>query len=296
MDDRGGPSLKRWRWVGWVVSLLALAFVVRWLARIDGTVWRSLGHLNLWWLALSLGFFLLWFLLRFRVWEFIIHRHGYEHGRGQNLRMWTTTELLRYIPGNVWSFAGRYRGARSGGVERGSTFQAIGLEAGGLVYGAALVSVMTIDSPLRWLGPISFVFLIAYGPRLIKKFLHLVKQETVLISRLESLIIILGYVGVWLIFGLAHAALFQAMRSTLGSTGLWVAMSVSVFSWLIGYITLITPMGLGIREATLAKSLSTIGHVSIATAGLAALVSRLWMVISELIFLGLVMIFSHRRA
>ncbi len=295
MDDRGGPSLGRWRWVGWVVSVLALGFVVRWLLRVDRSVWHSFSSLNLGWLAVSLAFFLVWFWLRFRVWEFIIHRHGYEHGRGQNLRMWTTTELLRYIPGNVWSFAGRYKGARAGGVERGATIQAIALEAGGLVAGAALVTAVSAGGRWIFVAGLLFILVMAYGPRLLQRLLRLVKQETPLISRLESLSILVGYTGVWIVYGFAHVALFFAMRSTLGTISFGTAMSVSVLAWLIGYITLITPMGLGVREATLAKTLTLNSNIALSTAGAVALVSRVWMVVSELVFLGLVMVVSRRR-
>lgn len=295
MDDRRGQGVNRWRWLGWVVSLIALAFVVRWLLNVDRTVWHNLIHLQWAWLVFSLAMFLLWFLARYWIWEFIIQRHGYGRGRGQNLRMWTTSELLRYIPGNVWSFAGRYRGARQGGVERGSTIQALALEAAGLLSGAAIVSLLTMSSAWRWTAPIIFLVIVAVGPQLIRWVLVKFKQQVETISRLESILIVGGYIVVWFIFGLAHVGLFRSMHSTIGDTSFWVAIMVSVFSWFIGYVTLITPMGLGVREATFANTLAANSTLPIATAGLVALISRVWMVVSELIFLGIVMIFSRRE-
>lgn len=293
MDDRGSQGVGRWSWLGWVVSLLALGFVVRWLVRVDHAVWRNLLHFRWPWLALSLGFFLLWFILRYWIWEFIIHRHGYGQDRGQNLRMWTTSELLRYIPGNVWSFAGRYRGARQGGVERASTIQAIVLEAAGLLTGAGVVSLLTFSSPWRWTAPVIYLVAIAAGPQVIRWVLVKFKQQVAIMSRFEALMIISGYVVVWIVFGLAHMALFRAMQDTIGIVSWWLPITVSVFSWFIGYVTLITPMGLGVREATFANTLAAGSSLTIATAGLVALVSRVWMVLSELIFLGFVMVFSR---
>lgn len=288
------PSRGWWKQLGWLVSLLALGFVLRWLLRVDHSAWRSLTHVNGWWLVASLIIFQGWFLARYWVWEFIIHRHGYEHDRGQNLRMWITSELLRYIPGNVWSFAGRYRGARQGGVERGSTIQALVLEAVGLVAGATVVALLTIHA-WWWVAPIIVVAMITVGPQTIRWLFKIAKQESPSISRLESIIIIFGYCTGWIIFGLAHVALFRAMHSTIGSVANLTAISVSVFSWLVGYITIITPMGLGVREAIFSNRLVAQTHIPLATASLAAIVGRIWMVISELVFLGLVMIFSRRR-
>lgn len=296
MDNHPGQGLKIGRQIGLIVSLVALFFVGRWLYHVEPGTWSNLWHLSPKWMIVSLGLLQIWFCLRFWAWEYISHRHGYAGERHENLRMWAMSEILRYIPGNIWSFAGRYRGARQGGVERGGSIQALILEAMGLVIGAAIVSSWTIGGSLKWLTAVVFLMAVFFGPKIISRAFRLLKKtppET--LARSEAATVVLLYISVWLIFGLAHGALFQAMRPLVGQVGLWPVISVSVFSWLIGYVSLITPMGLGVREAAMVKLLESRAAVGVGPASLAVLISRLWLVISEVVFIGLVMIWSRNR-
>lgn len=295
MDDRPGPRLVWWRLLGWLITLLALGFVVRWLLKVDHAAWRTLLELNGWWLAASVAVFQVWFILRFWGWEFIIRRHGYTAQRQQNLRMWISSELLRYIPGNIWSFAGRFQGATAGGVERKSSIHALILEAAGLLSAAGIVSLASLGQPWIWWTPLAVILVVVVMPIIIRWMMRIMKHEALQFRWTEMAALLGLYLAVWIVFGLAHIVLFHALRPTIGALPASVAMGVSVFSWFIGYITIITPMGLGVREATFSKSLVAATSLSVSTAGLVAVISRVWLVVSEVIFFTLVMGWSSLR-
>lgn len=109
MDDRRGQNINWTKLLGWVLTVAALVFVGRWLWRLDRSVWHQLTQLHIGWLAVSLGLLLGWFVLRFWAWRTISHHHGYQGPTSGNMRMWALSEFMRYIPGNVWSFAARWR-------------------------------------------------------------------------------------------------------------------------------------------------------------------------------------------
>lgn len=63
-----------------------------------------------------------------------------------------------------------------------------------------------------------------------------------------------------------------------------IISSIYPFAWSIGFLSLITPSGLGVREGVLSMFLTTC--LPPVTATLVALLARLWMVITEVVLAG----------
>ncbi len=292
MDNHPRARVAIWRVAGWILSLAALGFLGKWLLNVDPAAWRTLLHLQPAWVVLSIGLFQLWFWLRYRGWEMISRSQGAVIERRQNMRMWTLSEIMRYIPGNVWSFAARYKGARTGGAEKSASVLALAAEAGGLVAGAAVVTVLTLPiGRLLWIGIVVAVGAsvgLAVLPSIIHRF-----RPTLAFQSLPRWWRLVGwYAMVWLVYALGSAALWRAFPEHDMMT--WSqAMSVNVASWLVGYLSLITPMGLGVREVTFVTLLPA--TITRSFGSLIALVTRLWLVVCEIVFLGIVIIWTHRR-
>ncbi len=294
MDDRSRPKVNWWQVIGWVVTILALVFVGRWLLKLDHSVWQSLRHLRVIWLVGSVLVFQVWFLLRYFAWEFIVQRHGSEAQRHQTLKTWTLSELARYVPGNVWSFAAKYRGSVDGGAKPAAALQALGIEGFSQMTGAAITAVLLYDvHHLWWIAVVIlliFPFLVPFLIQLLSKWKRW--SEVPKISVLESLGLLLWYGVVWLVFGLATAMIYWSFPNVPVVTLLWLT-GVNVAAWFIGYVTLITPMGLGVREVAFVKLTARV--IPNAMASLIALVTRLWFVLSEIVFLGFVLIWSFMK-
>lgn len=294
MDHHRRQGVIWWRVLGWVMSLTALGFIVRWLLGLDPAVWSSLWHVRPGDLVWAVVWFQLWFLLRYIAWHWISRRHGGQLAHHQNIRLWTISELMRYIPGNIWSFATRYRGTVDSGTDRLATLQALVVEVLGLVSGAAVMSALLTSHAAGWwvalaiiaVGPVTIPFLL---PWLGRRW----HRQLPSVSLGEMTGLVLWYAMVWIVFGYATTLVYQSFPTVPGLS-VSALMGVNIFAWLIGYVTIVTPMGLGVREVAFVRLLS--GRVTTAVASLVAVVTRVWFILSELVFLGLVLVWSSWRA
>ncbi len=91
------------------------------------------------------------------------------------------------------------------------------------------------------------------------------------------------YLLVWISLGIAFF-LFVKSIYPIHITQFPIIMSIFAFAWSIGFMTLITPGGLGVREGILSLLLTSC--LPPATATLIALLSRIWVICIEIILAG----------
>lgn len=294
MDDRHRQGVKWTKSIGWILSLAALAFVGRWMWELDRGVWLELKNSRPQYLAVALILFLGWFYTRFLAWRLVSQRHGYQHGATRNIRMWAMSEFMRYIPGNVWSFAARWRGSIEAGASRVGATQALLIEALGLAGGAVLLVSLTLRPAWWWSGVLGTILYAWLMPRLyplVLKKMRLVSAGS--LSSRELVGLMIAYAASWGLFGLAHAAVYHSLSEPAAVSVIQLA-AFSVLAWLFGYVSLVTPMGLGVREIALSGLLRSAGQ-SINFAAFFTVISRLWLIVSELVFLGLVLLWTRRK-
>lgn len=294
MDNRPRPRLAWWRIVGWLVAIAALWYIAQWIRQLDHAVWKSMTDLRIGWLLLAVGLLQLWFLMRYAAWESIIRRHGLAAERQVSLKNWTMSELMRYAPGNIWSFASKYTTSVEHGTTKGQAVQAMVIEASAQVSGAAIVAAMMYDVARWWWVAIALVAVFPLGLTMVLNFAHRRKtNETAQhVSFIEALVLLGWYVLVWVVFGLATACIAHGFPSVLGGSFLWLA-GANVAAWLIGYLSVITPMGFGVREVTFVQLVSS--TIVNGVASILALITRMWFIASELLFVGFVLLWSKRR-
>ncbi len=115
------------------------------------------------------------------------------------------------------------------------------------------------------------------------RLLHLIKQSFYrMLSVSEVLCLIGSYLLLWGLLGLAFFLFTKSLYLVLTSQLLMIT-STYALAWSIGFLCIITPNGLGIREGILNLLLTII--MPPATATLVALLARLWTLSAEL-FLG----------
>lgn len=288
MDDRSGAGINWGRVAGGVLTLASVGFVVYWLLGVDRDIWDNLRHLRPTGLIGSVLVFQFWFLLRFLAWDAIVKRHGSETQRHQSLRGWTLSELARYVPGNLWSFAAKYKVSVDGGTTRAAAIQAMAIEALSQLAGAGLIAALLIDAERWWWAAMWIIIFFPVGVPIILGLLSKWKRwgEAPRVSITESLGLLLWYALVWIVFGLATAMIYYCFPDLPQVNWTWL-FGVNVAAWLIGYLSIITPMGLGVREVAFVKL--TVIVLPSAVASLMAVITRLWFVLSELLFLVLVL-------
>ncbi len=305
MDDRPSPSVDRhrlergpvigsgWRWIGWLFSLAALIFVGRFLWQADPTVWTKFRHLNIGLAIVSLLLLQVWFLLRFFMWELISLSFGVADERRSHLRMWAFSEFARYIPGNVWSFAARYRGSRQRGGSRPAATLSLIIEALNLVAGASIVALFFVRPGLWFLWLLGAGLYILAIPWCLQMIARWRKWEFTNARRYHGAVGLLGLsLMTWMVYGLAQALIIKAVPG-LSTPNILILSAANVAAWLIGYLSIITPMGLGVREVALTSLLAS--SIAQGVGSVLAILTRVWLILSELVFLGSILIFSRKR-
>jgi uncharacterized membrane protein YbhN (UPF0104 family) len=220
-------------------------------------------------------------------------------------QIWFLSNIIRYIPGNVWQFLGMTELAAEDGISRVATLTSIVLHqvistAAGLVLVALYFAVAGRHSPalaeaggwFAWLQP--FLWLAPLGllllqPRILERLLN---RLLVRLGRLplqitltwgQVWVLLLRYLAVWLAMGLSYAALVRSL-TTLQPAAVPYLVACWAAAYVIGYLSLLTPSGLGVREGVMVLLLAPILPAPVAA--VVAIVARLWMVAGELLGVG----------
>jgi hypothetical protein len=116
-------------------------------------------------------------------------------------------------------------------------------------------------------------------------------DQVPMISRVQSLQLLGFYLVYWLLSGVGFVVLAQAFIPVPFSA--WPPYLASFpASWLIGFLSLITPGGLGVREAALYFMLAPVTATGMAV--VLAVWSRIVMLLSESLSVGIVFLVTRK--
>lgn len=278
--------------IGWPLSVIAIVFIFKVIFSNSASI-KSIDVVNFPLLLISVICFLVYFFARSILWHQIIKEKGNKFPYKQTIYFWQIAEIKRYIPGNIWSFVSRADLFSKNNIDKKSVATSLVTEAILLVIScfavssfyissflnnALLSNLITILNILIFLG---FVFLGREGKRIIFEKKYFKKIKLYLIS-----------IFAFFMFGLA--TYFSAISIfSLDLKNISLFISLFVFSFLTGYLSFITPMGLGVREAAVTFGLSK--YVSVSTAGIVSVFTRIILIISELLFLVIVFLWFKAK-
>ena len=257
-----------------LIIFLAIIFFV-------GKNWNQEWHdlmtrrfqLNPWLLALAFLGFLLQELSYGLIWRAVLARLGFRLDLRPCLRIDLASEFVRYIPGNIWHVLTRILWIGKYGVSRPIAFTSITIElitklaAGALIFAVSLLfwsnisAVSTLvqgTSLLVILGVASILaLLIGLHPRVLNTLLtvglRLLKRNPVELSLRyrDILLITLAWCGSWIIAGSAFFVLLHSLWPDTPFALLPICIGIYAVAWDIGFVSFITPSGLGFREAAI---------------------------------------------
>jgi uncharacterized membrane protein YbhN (UPF0104 family) len=228
-------------------------------------------------------------------WWAILRQLGHTLPYGKSIRITYHSALARYIPGQLWYAVSRVYLAEKEGVPRLVTAISMGLEVALLVASAALVASLSLlvwrDAPL-WLGALVLAALLALllQPRLFFRVLNwgLVRigrqRLEVELSRQSILRLLVPFVLNWLVYGAMSFALTASLYPALPLSQAPAVTGLFTAAWLIGFLTIVVPQGLVIREGLVFTFLTTLLGVPAPVATAAALLSRAWTMLGEAIW------------
>jgi len=273
---------RRWlRAASALVTVVVVAFVARALAR-NWTEFRTL-HVTLavrpLWIVASALLVLLTYVAQIQSWRAVLAGWRQRLSLGAAARTWSLANLGRYVPGKVWSVAGLVVLAERAGVERApAAASAFASQALAVGTGAIVVAACTphATSPLRLgaavLAAVVTVGLLVWPPavRLISRLAQAERPLEPLRPAAVLQAVAFSLCG-WVIYGIAFWALARGLVAPAsGALSLSLAAGAFALGYIVGWLALFAPGGVGVRELVfvglLAPVLGSGGAVAVSVA------------------------------
>ncbi len=241
--------------------------------------------LTIWWRALALtGVRIPWFL---------------------GMELFFQAQIARYLPGGVWDLVGRFVLGGQAGVGKRAMAASMGLEMGLQVLSGSLfllaalmlraqfavqtyllLGVVVFLGALVFLSPPLFSFFVNRGLKLLKK------------PPLELTLTYQDLFGLFLLRVVGHGLMGLGFYFTVqGLTSVALAeapllITAFVGAWLIGYLAIVFPMGVGVREGALVLLTTGLLPFSVATAAVVGY--RVIIALRDLLAAGIGVILARR--
>jgi len=290
-----GRSLPpRWRrLLQWTALLLVGAFWAWYLLRI----WGELSAYQWQWsLGPVLAAVILWIgytAAQAWGWVLLTRAVGGAIEAKSGSRIWLLSMPARYVPGNVWHVLSRvYMGSRAG-LSAGSVLLSSTLEQGMMVIGPLVVFLLSL---MFWVDRLDHRFLLlalllpaglgCLHPRILLPLVRLVsrlfrKPAPVLELRYGQMIALAGWYALGHFLSSLAGCLVVASLAPVALPDVPVFVGAYALAYLVGYLSFLTPTGLGVREAALLGLLSLLMPSPVAA--VAALLSRALSSLAEMI-------------
>jgi uncharacterized membrane protein YbhN (UPF0104 family) len=287
--------LRRSRWVGPVALLLVAGFWALFLGRQLRALAQYAWRFDPASLAIALGFAALYHLTLAFCWSWLLRRMGGGLPYRQALRVWQSSMLARYVPGNVWHILSRMALAERLGTPPARVLASSTLEQALNVIGALALAGLTFPfwglpaTDQFWLLALVPLGLLALHPRLAGGALAWAARRfnrPQLAWRYRYREILLATAGYMLAMAWVGLALYATLSGLAHVTPAQLPLYIGTgaLAWAVGYLSFLTPSGLGVREGMLVLILSQVMPVPAAVVG--SLLYRLVVTLAELAMAG----------
>lgn len=292
--------------IGWPLSFIALFFVLRMVFDSTSKTLPNITNINYGFLLIGILSFITYFFLRTYLWKYILGEKGEHIPYKKNSLYWSTSELKRYVPGNIWSFLARTSSLEKESLSKKDVFSFLTFEAGMVAISSFAVSFFYILNLLKTQELVFTFKLLFIFTILLFIFSTVIYKLFFKSERLRSIfkfivhenspfknVKLLG-LGMLTFFMLGVGNYFSIVSLYyLDLKHVLTLVSLFTFSYFIGYISIITPMGLGVREGVATVGLST--YLLSSAAAVSSIFSRIVFIASELIFLLILVLWNNLK-
>ena len=276
--------------IGLIIGLAGMAFLLRTMWTHRDEMKDSFSHLT--WSSLVGAVFFAFMSMSYLGWMWgrLLLRRGYKVPRAQLVSWYYTGQLGKYVPGGVWAVVGRAEMAVRGGVPRADAYSVTGLSMFTTYSAAALCAAL--GSLLSWERPIigaALLLALVFGlsvyaiaplrQRLVGLLRKITSGTNELTAPKDMLALTIVQVPAWIMISLSTTITAHAFGAEVGVLHMFF---VSSLSWLIGFLVIGAPGGLGVRESIFTGLLSA--SIGTSTALSLAVASR--MIFVSVDFLG----------
>lgn len=275
--------------VGLALALVAVFFVVRLVARDWDEVRASLTHADAAWMVLAVVLAVLGMTGIALPWRRALQMLGSDLTRASVVSRYYVGEIGKYVPGGIWPVVGRGELAVRGGVPRAAAYGSVALSLAALYLSAmflvlASVPWMVTNGGSRgylWVLVILPLGVVGLHPRLLVRARGMLQR--VLRRRLDltiprwrdSLALVALYLPAWVLIGSATWAVARGLGQDAG----WFDIApAAVLSWIVGFVLVPVPGGVGVREVTFVAAATSLDP---GVGAAVALVARLLFVLVD---------------
>lgn len=280
-----------------VSIVIMIAALVRQWEQIELMEWSIKPIL----MTLAVAGLTLHFFLAAYGWHLITRAVGGHIIVRRSIQIWLLSSITKYLPGGIWSYASRASMAKQENMSIPAVTTSLYLEtillaSASLAVGlpALLVSSGLPVTPLQ-AGLLLALFALMVHPR----FLGLLRRlpgpvgeafaEVRLPTTMQLVGLYLYYLAFFMLFGLVFSIFAKSLYDLPLQIFPYLAASI-VLAFCIGFIAIIFPSGIGIREGVLFLLLSAVLPDSVSL--LIAVGSRLWVTFTEAIAVGIALLWQ----
>jgi uncharacterized membrane protein YbhN (UPF0104 family) len=282
-----------WRIFGIVVVIICFYFVGRALYLNWHTIADAKLKFRGEYLIVSYIFMFITFGIVAYTWEKSLAMLGEKISFLQALQINAIATLPKYAPGKVWGILGKVYLAKKEGLTEHSCIVTITLETILYLLSGLILFLLTSVPRVKSHMPVIFYLLIIpvclvtiYPPIMIKItnfFLKLFNRPLIDVTPnyFQILLLLLLYTLSWILQGFGVFFLIRSFYPIDFKLVLIIA-SLHAFSWALGFISIITPAGLGVKEGVFSYFLSF--FLPPGVAAITSILVRIWGTIGELIY------------
>ncbi len=241
------------------------------------------------------------YFLLINAWRTLVVGWGSRLATKTAAAIWCLSNMGRYLPGKIWAVAGMAVLASRGGVDPiAATGSAVVMQALSLGTGVAIASGTLLSVPDALSPPATVALILAMCVSIAATILLSSSGFLELASRLTgrelrpvsaSTLVIAGVITTasWMVYGLTFWILIGTVVAGHQVTYL-VATGIFAASYILGFVMVLVPGGLGVREGAVVVLLTPL--LGPAAALVTSILSRVLFTITEIVAVGIVLPFA----
>ena len=234
------------------------------------------------------------------IWTAVFRSSGGRIDTAEAVSVWLGAQLARYLPGKVWQVTGLVSYLRAHG-ESGALALTVALSLQGitLATGTGVALIVLGPGVFEAVGPWAAVvagvtIAAALTPPLLRLFMRLGRRllrepAEIGLPTLRGSVLAgasCARLVLWLLQGIGFWLLLEGMIAE-NSLGPIAAMGVFAAAYITGYLVVLAPAGIVVREAAIASLVSIVGGIPLGPAATLAVAARLWSTLAELVAFGI---------
>lgn len=292
----------------WLIILVAVIFLTREVVSQWGEVKDVLAVMPVWSVVVSVALAMAAVAASGEQQRLLLRSLGHDIARREWFAVFFAAQLGKYVPGTAWAYVSQMELSRAKGVRRASSVIVMLLGAGMTVLASFAVGLVAVPYPtVGWLpvwlralaGALGIVGLVVLSARpavFAWAVRHLPARARVDTTTLDGARHLWAPTA-WTLLATVLYGFHVLVLATVTTPGdasemIWRTLGGFATAWVVGFLAIIVPAGVGVREIILVAFLAPV--TGAAAALTVTVLSRFLIIIAEALLLGTVPIVRRR--